>query len=43
MQLLNPQTYSDAMWLLGSVLQELFGSFVGANMYCHTVLPFPTK
>lgn len=37
-QLLNPQTYSDTMWLLQSILQELFGSFVGANMYCQTYI-----
>lgn len=32
-RLLNPQTYSRAVWRLCSVLQEFFGSFVGANMY----------
>uniref|UniRef100_A0A1E1XC42 Bifunctional lysine-specific demethylase and histidyl-hydroxylase n=1 Tax=Amblyomma aureolatum TaxID=187763 RepID=A0A1E1XC42_9ACAR len=32
-RLLNPQTYSRAVWRLCSVLQEFFGSFVGANLY----------
>ncbi|XP_022096693.1 ribosomal oxygenase 1-like [Acanthaster planci] len=32
-RLLNPQTYSDAIWKLNSLLQEYFGSFVGANIY----------
>ncbi|RWS11651.1 bifunctional lysine-specific demethylase and histidyl-hydroxylase NO66-like protein [Dinothrombium tinctorium] len=30
---LNPQTYSRSVWKLNSVLQEYFGSFVGANIY----------
>ncbi|RWS26515.1 bifunctional lysine-specific demethylase and histidyl-hydroxylase NO66-like protein, partial [Leptotrombidium deliense] len=30
---LNPQTYSRSVWKLNSVLQEYFGSFVGANVY----------
>ncbi|XP_076360505.1 bifunctional lysine-specific demethylase and histidyl-hydroxylase NO66 isoform X2 [Tachypleus tridentatus] len=32
-RLLNPQTYSRTVWKLCSVLQEYFGSFVGANVY----------
>ncbi len=32
-QILNPQSYSKEMWLLGATLQELFGSFTGANVY----------
>ncbi|KAJ8044731.1 Ribosomal oxygenase 1 [Holothuria leucospilota] len=32
-RLLNPQTYSDTVWKLLSVLQEHFGSFCGANVY----------
>ncbi|XP_038076046.1 ribosomal oxygenase 1-like [Patiria miniata] len=30
---LNPQSYSDAVWKFNSMLQEYFGSFVGANIY----------
>ncbi|KAI1299233.1 Bifunctional lysine-specific demethylase and histidyl-hydroxylase NO66 [Halotydeus destructor] len=30
---LNPQTYSKSVWKLNSILQEFFGSFVGANVY----------
>ncbi|XP_023227777.1 ribosomal oxygenase 1-like [Centruroides sculpturatus] len=30
---LNPQTYSKKIWKLNSVLQDHFGSFVGANVY----------
>ncbi|XP_071794845.1 ribosomal oxygenase 1-like isoform X2 [Asterias amurensis] len=32
-RLLNPQSYSDAVWKFNSMLQEYFGSFVGANIY----------
>eukprot|EP00731_Ephydatia_muelleri_P028308 Em0019g1181a len=32
-RLLNPQTYSESLWRLNSLLQEHFGSFVGANIY----------
>ena len=32
-QILNPQSYAKEMWLLGATLQELFGSFTGANVY----------
>ena len=32
-RLLNPQTYSRSVWKLNSILQELFGTFVGANVY----------
>ena len=37
MQLMNPQTYSKEIWMLGATLQELLGSFVGANVSvnCH--------
>lgn len=30
---LNPQTYSKNVWKLNSILQDFFGSFVGANVY----------
>lgn len=30
---LNPQTYSKNIWKLNSILQDFFGSFVGANVY----------
>lgn len=32
-RLLNPQTFSKPMWKLNSLLQEYFGSCVGANVY----------
>lgn len=32
-RLLNPQTFSQPMWLLNSTLQEHFGCCVGANVY----------
>ncbi|XP_053202794.1 ribosomal oxygenase 1-like [Panonychus citri] len=32
-RLLNPQTYSRSVWKLNSILQEFFGSRVGANIY----------
>ncbi|XP_015787900.1 ribosomal oxygenase 1 [Tetranychus urticae] len=32
-RLLNPQTYSRSVWKLNSILQEFFGSYVGANVY----------
>lgn len=32
-QLVNPQTFCDSVWHVCEVLQELFGSFVGANTY----------
>ena len=32
MRMLNPQTYSDSLWLLTSTLREHFQSFVGANV-----------
>lgn len=32
-RLLNPQTYSKAIWKLNATLQEIFGSCVGANVY----------
>ena len=32
-RLLNPQTYSRSVWKLNSILQELFGTSVGANIY----------
>lgn len=31
-RVLNPQTFSDSVWMLCSMLQEYFGCFVGANM-----------
>ncbi|KAG8444130.1 hypothetical protein GDO86_009347 [Hymenochirus boettgeri] len=33
LRLLNPQTFSHTVWNVLSVLQELFGSMVGANTY----------
>jgi len=33
MRLLNPQTYSKSVWKVLSVLQDYFGSCVGANIY----------
>ncbi|XP_075720538.1 ribosomal oxygenase 1 [Rhinoderma darwinii] len=33
LRLLNPQTFSFTVWNVLSVLQELFGSMVGANTY----------
>jgi len=32
-RMLNPQAFSRSVWKLTSILQEYFGSFVGANMY----------
>ena len=32
-RLLNPQTYSDAVWGRLALLQEYFGCVAGANMY----------
>uniref|UniRef100_A0A914X7S5 Bifunctional lysine-specific demethylase and histidyl-hydroxylase n=1 Tax=Plectus sambesii TaxID=2011161 RepID=A0A914X7S5_9BILA len=32
-QLINPQAFSDRIWYLCELLQEVFGSFVGANTY----------
>ncbi|KAM4043107.1 ribosomal oxygenase 1 isoform 1-T1 [Anomaloglossus baeobatrachus] len=33
LRLLNPQSFSSTVWSVLSVLQELFGSMVGANTY----------
>ncbi|KAA0183313.1 hypothetical protein HAZT_HAZT010924 [Hyalella azteca] len=33
LRLLNPQTFHEPVWRTLSVLQELFGSFCGANIY----------
>ncbi|XP_031573036.1 ribosomal oxygenase 1-like [Actinia tenebrosa] len=32
-RLLNPQSFSQSVWKLTSLLQEYFGCFVGANIY----------